>query len=563
MSHRHMLGFITAFFVRGVASVNCYSRFDKLKGSSWVLAGGTDNDGNAVTSIGVATAMTLDLCLQTCGPGIWDKAARWLDFSERFSTWLLPFLALVSQLPFGGDTPFENVMSILLNVGSPTLAAYSVTLTTLNSRWIHRRFSRISYPSAQSAARVLDNLQQSRLEVTGDDYVLSSLIVLPENDQYWAELLIFLDVKHSYTWSFSNIASIIWVAVAFLLTVIHTFVDGEGSIDSNGIAVGFAWLWLLAIVTCSLNAAPRCDITLLGNAIERANQKLSLAKYIGQPESLDLTVQQPAISIEPDGGGSLTSDERRTAPIYNYARMVPWSLSVGRMYAAFSAASYRAEHNIPVSAEIPWEKGTGHGVNPANRRGCLDQVAAYIQRPSDQHGEISGGGFRSLHASLMALLLTSGTLGSATLMDWYTPTIGLSCRSGGYIIYSLNSVLVWALLMTANHLTHSIVSLEGKTGHRRFPYSANIAILLRRAAKILACMNAIWIVSACVAQFAGVYENCWCNSSLGHRAYTVMYFTQEDIQNWWKPLAGITAFASSSVGGFVWFNVGLNPSASK
>jgi hypothetical protein len=128
---------------------------------------------------------------------------------------------------------FENVMSILLNVGSPTLAAYSVTLTTLNSRWIHRQFSRISYPNAKSAARVLDNLQQCRLEVTIDDYVLSSLIVLPENDQYWAELLTFLDVKHSYTWSFANISSTIWVAVAFVLTVLQTFLgelSGLGSV---------------------------------------------------------------------------------------------------------------------------------------------------------------------------------------------------------------------------------------------------------------------------------------------------------------------------------------------
>jgi hypothetical protein len=93
------------------------------------------------------------------------------------------------------------------------------------------------------------------------------------------------------------------------------------------------------------------------------------------------------------------------------------------MYAAFSAASYRAEKDIPVNAEIPWEKDTSHGVNPANRRGWLDQVAAYIQRPGDQPGEIAGGGSRSLQASLMAILLTCGTLGSAMLVDWFTPPI--------------------------------------------------------------------------------------------------------------------------------------------
>jgi hypothetical protein len=98
------------------------------------------------------------------------------------------------------------------------------------------------------------------------------------------------------------------------------------------------------------------------------------------------------------------------------------------MYAAFSAASYRAENNIPVNAEIPWEKAIGHGVNPANRRGWLDQVAAYIQRLGGQHGEIADGGSRSLQASLMAIFLTCGTLGSAILIDWFTPTIGKISR---------------------------------------------------------------------------------------------------------------------------------------
>jgi hypothetical protein len=72
--------------------------------------------------------MTLQLCLRTCGHGIWDAPQRMLDFSQKFrcdnltwsflfllesqsrSTWLLPFLALVSQLPFGGDTPVSAVI---------------------------------------------------------------------------------------------------------------------------------------------------------------------------------------------------------------------------------------------------------------------------------------------------------------------------------------------------------------------------------------------------------------------------------------------------------------------
>jgi hypothetical protein len=51
---------------------------------------------------------------------------------QKFSAWLLPWLALLSQLPFGATHRLDNFVSVLLAVGSPTLAAYSLTLTVLN-----------------------------------------------------------------------------------------------------------------------------------------------------------------------------------------------------------------------------------------------------------------------------------------------------------------------------------------------------------------------------------------------------------------------------------------------
>ncbi|KAJ6533793.1 hypothetical protein DFH09DRAFT_1043730 [Mycena vulgaris] len=500
-----------------------------------------------------ANGMTYDLCLETCGRGVWvpagGKSSQWSAFSQAFSTWLLPFLALVSQLPFGGDTPFENVMTIMLNVGSPTLAAYSVTLTALNSRWIHNRFARLAYPNAQSAARVLNNLQQSALEVTADDYLLGSLIALPENDQWWSDLLLFLDVKHAYTWSFSNIASIIWVAAAFLLTVISTFTDIEGVLDSDGFQVGFVWLWLLAIVTCCLNTGPRCDATILRDAMRRANRKLAVAGFMGPPVLLDTTVNEPPISIDARRGPA-RSDECRTAPIYNYARMAPWNLAVERIYAAFSAAAYRAANNIPVTAGIVWEKRSGSGgeVHISNRWGSLEQVAGYIQNTGDpiQPRGILGHGSRILHSSLMALSLTGGTIGSAILMAWYVPAKGLSCHSGSYLIYGVISILVWAMLMSASQLaSQSFTSSAYKSGGR-FPLSVKAGIVLRRGAKVLACLNATWIVLSSAIDMAGMYHTCWCNSSrlyLGSRAYVVVFLTESDVQTLWKPVLAFTVFA--------------------
>ncbi|KAJ7100436.1 hypothetical protein C8R44DRAFT_834778 [Mycena epipterygia] len=510
---------------------DCASRFQQLRqGLLGSIEGGTDNNGNAM-AITNATAITYALCVQTCGTAIWEtidgQSGRWLNFSKSFSTWLLPFLALVSQLPFGGDTTVENVVSILLNMVSPTLAAYSATLTVL-SRWIYRRFSRISYPNAHNAVRVLNNLQQSPLKVTRNDYLLSSLM-------------------HGYTWSFSYVASIAWVVTAFSLTVIDTFtnifvVSGSSALNSNGLAIGFLWLWLLAILTCCLNARPRCNTTALRDAIQRANHRVYVATHAGGAVPVDLTENQPALSLHSHYEASRT-DEQRTAPIYNYARLLSWSLPAEHVYAAFSSASYRAGRHMPVRPDIAWSKGTQDEIDPANRRGSVAQVAAYIQyvpAAGDTNYRIPDVRRRSLIASLMALSLTWGTGASAMLLDWSTPTKGLACRSGSYLIYAVVSSLVWAMLMVSTQLTYpSIIAPAPKIAL----VCAKSVILIRRTAKLLACLNAMWI-------FTGVYDTCWCNSSafyLGHRAYSVMFYTEVDVRKFWSPLAALGHWESGHI----------------
>ena len=45
------------------------------------------------------TQFTYQQCVQTCGGGV--GVFKWKMFSDAFSTWLLPWIALMFQLPFG------------------------------------------------------------------------------------------------------------------------------------------------------------------------------------------------------------------------------------------------------------------------------------------------------------------------------------------------------------------------------------------------------------------------------------------------------------------------------
>jgi len=68
-------------------------------------------------------------------------------------------MALVSQLSFGSNDKLDNLESVLLTIGSPALAAYSLTLIVLNGCWITGRFARFTYPNIRRAIRIFNSLQ--------------------------------------------------------------------------------------------------------------------------------------------------------------------------------------------------------------------------------------------------------------------------------------------------------------------------------------------------------------------------------------------------------------------
>ncbi|KAJ7260724.1 hypothetical protein C8J57DRAFT_479257 [Mycena rebaudengoi] len=537
-------------FLARSSQANCLAKFLDLRDGGKLVTGGTDRLGNPV-DIANATGMTYGLCVKTCGSG--PSFRPWNIFAQRFSTWLLPFLALVSQLPFNGNSRRENLMAMFLNVGSPTLAAYSVILTALNNSWIAHLFLHISYPNARSAVRILSSLQQVPLKVNVEEALLSSLVVLPENDQWWSEFILWLDVNNIYTFSFVNLASIGWVIIAFALTVIDTFTNVVNNsappLNSNGLAVAFAWLWLLPVIISWLQVGSRCDSRTLHRAFRHANRNVYAATINARSVPADLVSTSHAISVARFPHSPRTN-EHSPSPVNNYARIFSWTLAVDRVYVVFREASRRAEQRIPVNPISAWVKGDRDiRIHPENRRGSVDQVAAYTGDTYEQNSTdcIHSAVFRIVVSAFLALILTWGTIGAAMLTQWFTPTRGLSCRSGSYLVYAVISTLVWMLLVISSILTSTGVEYESQARKRS---TLDVCTALRRMGETLAAINAAWIVLACIFQFIGLYDTCWCTSSafsLGSRAYSVAILTRVEISELWPAVVGGTILACGSV----------------
>ncbi|KAL1733036.1 hypothetical protein EV714DRAFT_205487 [Schizophyllum commune] len=500
------------------------------------------------------TAVTYHQCQETCGSG--REPFSWATFSQQFGNWLLPWLALLSQLPFGANDRLVNLNSVSLTVGSPALAAYSLAITVLNSHWVSERFASYHYPNVHNVVRTLVSLQQSPLRVRIEDGLLASLIVLPENDCWWSELADWLDHSGTHTWSISAFANIAWVVLAFAFTVFNSFATATdvAIVNVNGQANGTLWLWLLPIVVGWLRISPKCDAHRLAKAMNEANGKAWLATDDGPPALVkSLGSSRRGLSLEKHSRTALYQDQHASPPIYNYARIFSWTRTAEEIALAYDSASANHEAHQPVAQDgrryqmpsraIPWP--------PGNREGTRADVEAYCgKRPSTPHW-VPGVWTRIVVASGLALMLQWGATGSAILNIILTPTKGLGCRSGAYLLYGVIATVIWFSMVLSSVLVHVSSKPAKSAPSKPRQYIATLAILLRRTGKTLAVVNASFAVIICMFQFANFYSRCYCNSSvlgLGEsRAYNVMDFTADDFASLRDAWTGSLAVGAGSV----------------
>ncbi|KAF9786451.1 hypothetical protein BJ322DRAFT_788352 [Thelephora terrestris] len=505
-----LLLFLSLLFVSVAASDNFTQCLDTFRANG-NATGGTDFFGRPVNNSQDAVALTYEECKSFCGTG--QEAFDWSVFSQQFSAWLLPWLALVSQLPFGAESRIDNLISVALTVGSPTLAAFSLAITALNTRWANDRFSDIEYPNRLNAAKALIYLQQVPLRLTTRHGLLASLIVLPQNDDWWECLVDRLE--QTYVWTIAAATSIV-------------------NVNSNGQGVGTLWLWLIPIIVGWL-WIPVCSYEKLKAAIDKANEIAYVATTENIPQIDDSPRIERATNVTHRQGLRMykkkkvfTQDAARAAPVFNYARIWEWYSAVEMVAQAFENADRMAKRHVPVDFRSEWvlteEKRVTH--HHDNRIGSLEQVQAYCGFPVSVQGHEeptpimpSGVWKRVFVASVFALGLQWSTTGSAAVIVIFTPTTGLGCRSGSYILYGIVSTMIWLTMLLSSYLAHfaKLHHDRGDPSRSRLNsahLAENLATFLRRLSTFAAVGNTLCIILACVFQFSDFYSTCYCNSSV-------------------------------------------------
>jgi hypothetical protein len=175
-------------------AIDAASEFLAAPNSSFLVA----SDGTFTSNLSEAWGIRYSACNNLCGPrGGWEPF-NWTYFSTSVSSWVLPWLALTAQLPNETRSSFNNLLSLLLAVGSPMLITYSLCLTILNNRWINKYFRGLhdyneelgrKQVKAIKAARVfLRESQHVPIRIAQNKAEFAQLVVLPENRSWWESL---------------------------------------------------------------------------------------------------------------------------------------------------------------------------------------------------------------------------------------------------------------------------------------------------------------------------------------------------------------------------------------
>ncbi|KAJ7136661.1 hypothetical protein C8R44DRAFT_868787 [Mycena epipterygia] len=240
--------------------------------------------------------ITAKVCQENCGTGIlrqvrsphsshddgshsWSKSVEFSPSAVTIATWLLPWVALIAQLPFEASG-WMDLLSGFLCVGSPVLAAYSLALTAFNRRHISHKFRQLRNRAKQdthdqyhymvqrvdAAAFILQEAQQCPMRANQRNGELARLIVLNGEhiDNFWQTAAKDLkNTRRGFTYSFlaqgknyqdanSDTEEPPIVLLAFLTYLISFITAVHDSLGSPDVGLQFAsstvWSWMFPIV---------------------------------------------------------------------------------------------------------------------------------------------------------------------------------------------------------------------------------------------------------------------------------------------------------------------------
>jgi len=339
------------------------------------------------------------------------------------------------------------------------------------------------------------------------------------------------------------------------------------------------WSWTFPLVLGWFAVGTQTERNSINRTLNRAKKLLEIPTYIARDANPQIDesqntvlkrayswgidhcrgpfAQSPMTSIgesERFLGFRIAGDMESPGPIFNYARINTWQhVAVSIIDAHFSRRlgpnevpdkiEELQQHCFGISTDLQNQKNPFHPPPRTKTVVAEEGGAIPLQVRTERANEEfiatdpPGG---AVIWFIVASLFHFATTVPAFVTAYYTPPVGLGCRSGSLLLYFCASLVSASFLALSGRISRSWFQLKEKTRHQfdlatrcKEKSVAALAVSTRLFGTCLAYANAVWIVLYCVFEFLGFFQRCWCDALFvvnGNNGW-VTFFTTGQIKD--------------------------------
>ncbi|KAI4181566.1 MAG: hypothetical protein L6R41_006553 [Letrouitia leprolyta] len=491
--------------------------------------------------------ITVEGCKKLCGAG--TEYYPWKDAANTITTWVLPIIGLIVQAPWESNQAWETILALFRYMGSPiSVLAYVLWNIKVSGKAALMVDMSVRYDEYPGEGTEFSGMRDSMYILC----VMNQYSTRPSLPPVESELLLRITVfdtrlqlrgssedRDSIVAQRTELArglregrkkgvipvfiSFLWFVFALGLSIELAYDDIGGNSTAHNLAMGLLVGWLPVLVVAS--TVDRNSVSA-DSVRERLN---NLVKEVRIALLEPRTLQEYKTAMNHDEGDLAWIEALRESDSFQEDFFVTFA-GQGRTHFHYGIAH-------PILSGIETKFIADYG------RGWLrhkDAARKAIVVGSRNVNGLKMFDMRMVWQLISALLLFCGSTFGSFFISWFTPSVGLGCRTGGYLIHIVTAlglllieIGIWSLTHETTHTSHDLMRrvstrLERRftdpekglqqsiTTHRLIHYLHSRAfrdVVKAVIIQPLEAFNAAWLTYIIFAQTFGTYQTCTCMGS--------------------------------------------------
>ncbi|KAI8942314.1 hypothetical protein NX059_000393 [Plenodomus lindquistii] len=401
-----------------------------------------------------STQISREGCLAVCGTG--TAYYPWSEVSNTITTWILPVIGTLLQAPFESNATRRTLLAIARWVGSPIaslsyvlwnikVSAKAAVMVDMAVKYDETPDRKTDFGSMRDSMYLLLVMNQYSIKpmaaMSGKEaegllriVLFSKDLKLTDTDKTLREMrrILARELREMRRRGAVPVfVSTMWFIFAFALSIQAAFGDLGENTTAHDLALGCLLAWF--------------PILIMGSIVDRNPIAAEAIR-----KKLNALVDHVRHALRDDEHRKEFVNTFRDQP--DFESLGPWVERV----TSKGEDMYEFFVEFAGQARVRWHYGVAHPIL-CDIENCYiaDKGRNWLQNEQEARSKLVMGpvndegllwfDMREFWQITSAIIIVGGSCGGAFVLSYFTPTVGLGCRSGGYTIFF--SVTLGLLIM--------------------------------------------------------------------------------------------------------------------